>query len=563
MPPINRPATLPRWCSEPGAFITDPPLAGHQDLGWNPATEKPGGYELNWQLRGYYQFARYCDERQVSALEIFRDVDGEDGGSWVAGTDVGPATSGSLTSAWGVGVIYVGGHRVDFSADRLAAIGETNHLYTASRDTYVGLTGSGEVTRSEVLVGAGAPAAPANYSWIWRVTTSGVAVTTVTRLVPSRPTVSTSWGFVARQYLASATLGDGALYPDLTFNKGPGLGGTHNSRIEWQTGGVVRWRLDHTGGQNLRLDRYSAGGAPLGSAISFDSTGGIDFNNGPLRMLGGDSMLAPVNADDFIIGDGGTDDIGITLVPSNAARLAWGADGNLELASVSYNVAASAMTLRAGEVDLAVVDQPNATFRPAVTTTFDLGTTTVRWRSVFAGNVYAATNIEATGQLRSNTIAPFAARVAVEGGVAIRGSSSAAALEHAQHIGQAGGVFDACRDRVWKVVGTTNTNGIQDINLGVTSAVGRNYVVEVRAMGVRAGTDTDCYTRKQRSVWRRSGAGAITFVRNDYDDGGAGPAGLSGGLSTSGTSIVWRAVNDDTDTINWTIHVEADEILST
>lgn len=85
---------------------------------------------------------------------------------------VGP-TSGSLTHTISAGQAWVG-YRIDFPA--------TAHTYGASQDTYVDLINTGVPAFPAVANGAAAPSVTANALRLFKVVTSGSAITSVTDL---------------------------------------------------------------------------------------------------------------------------------------------------------------------------------------------------------------------------------------------------------------------------------------------------------------------------------------------------------------------------------------------
>lgn len=80
-------------------------------------------------------------------------------------------TSASLSSTISAGVSYVNGVRIQSS--------DTAHTFTASKDTYVYINAGGFFEYSEVTLGATAPATPVNDLLLFKATTSGTAVTSV------------------------------------------------------------------------------------------------------------------------------------------------------------------------------------------------------------------------------------------------------------------------------------------------------------------------------------------------------------------------------------------------
>lgn len=91
-----------------------------------------------------------------------------------------PATDSDLTSDISAGTAYINGYRVVKTA--------TTKTYTASMDTYIDLSQTGNYTFSEVTIGATAPVVAANSARIAKVTTSGTAITSVTDLANRRIT---------------------------------------------------------------------------------------------------------------------------------------------------------------------------------------------------------------------------------------------------------------------------------------------------------------------------------------------------------------------------------------
>lgn len=87
-----------------------------------------------------------------------------------------PAVSATLIASTSAVVGYVGGRRV--------AVGETSKTYTASRDTYVDLAGTGLYTYVENTSGAATPPITANSMRVAKVVTDATAVVGVTDLRP-------------------------------------------------------------------------------------------------------------------------------------------------------------------------------------------------------------------------------------------------------------------------------------------------------------------------------------------------------------------------------------------
>lgn len=85
-----------------------------------------------------------------------------------------PATSANLTSDISACVAYVNGYRISKAA--------TSQTYTASKDTYVDISQTGNYTLSAVANGASAPAVAATSARLAKVVTDGTAITSVTDL---------------------------------------------------------------------------------------------------------------------------------------------------------------------------------------------------------------------------------------------------------------------------------------------------------------------------------------------------------------------------------------------
>lgn len=100
-------------------------------------------------------------------------------------TPFGYTTGASLTQSAIPSVVVVNGRRVEISAELLTELGETTHLFTASKDTYVGLDPQGAappLSFTEVNNGDPAPALPAGEQWIAIVVTDALGVTSVKSL---------------------------------------------------------------------------------------------------------------------------------------------------------------------------------------------------------------------------------------------------------------------------------------------------------------------------------------------------------------------------------------------
>lgn len=87
-----------------------------------------------------------------------------------------PPTSATLAATTTAVVGYIGGRRVSVAA--------TAKTYTASRDTYIDLAGTGAYTYVEVINGAAAPALTAGCVRLAKVVTDATAVVGVTDLRP-------------------------------------------------------------------------------------------------------------------------------------------------------------------------------------------------------------------------------------------------------------------------------------------------------------------------------------------------------------------------------------------
>lgn len=93
---------------------------------------------------------------------------------FVASGCVWSATTG-LNGTMTSGVVYVDGKR-------LVVASVSSHTFTASKDTYISVNNTGTVEYSETTNGGTMPSLPSNSTWLYKVVTSGSAVTTVTSL---------------------------------------------------------------------------------------------------------------------------------------------------------------------------------------------------------------------------------------------------------------------------------------------------------------------------------------------------------------------------------------------
>ena len=131
-------------------------------------------------------------------------------------------TSGSLSSTTTAGISYVNGVRVETSA--------TAHTYTASKDTYVYINAGGFFEYSEVSNGASAPATPANDLLLFKVVTSGSAVTSVSDLRTTSIQITANSSNFATDYRNQCFLSNDST---TTFHSEPGdlaIGNANYSR---------------------------------------------------------------------------------------------------------------------------------------------------------------------------------------------------------------------------------------------------------------------------------------------------------------------------------------------
>lgn len=129
--------------------------------------------------RGYYQVSDAINRVSTDALAFGR-------GAWCAEqTPFSYNTGVGLTQPAVPSTVYVRGRRVAITAGLLSEIGETNHTFTASTDTYVGLNPYGTapaLSFSEVANDDPPPAPPAGERFIAKVVTNAVSVVSVTTL---------------------------------------------------------------------------------------------------------------------------------------------------------------------------------------------------------------------------------------------------------------------------------------------------------------------------------------------------------------------------------------------
>lgn len=522
----TRPDRYTRWATDGGASVVEP-NEGRKDIGWE-ADDEADESEFNWIALNGYEQERYIDERAMG-YEYFGATSG-----WAEAT-LGPVAGATLTAAFGGGVLYLAGRRLELDTAWIAAIGEDSHVYTASRDTYVAVNNDRELEYNAVLVGNPAPSPSAGYTNIFRVETDATDVVEVERLLPSTPRIVVGWAFtgtVAHEKADAAVLVGDA----------------------WTVLGVTRWGWSFAADEDLTLLRYDATGTPVGAGIAFDATTG--------RVVVGASTAsvadAAGNAPTLIVGSLGANN-GICILGVDDMRLVF--------AHTSGTVAAS---IGADENDRLVLlsnAAPNATLalggtddslRPALDNVCALGIDIQRFSEIHVVTTR-------TSEIRP----PGTSALTIGTGAELTGAAVSIQVDQSEnqyfelrtHLGAESGAFDADGARDRTKVAQTNTNGNEDTVLidSGEMALEAAYAVTAEILGVRDGQGEDLYWRRLTALYENRSGGSITFVATPEDTGSSGGQGAwanaTAGLALVSNQIVLRVAASDTTVRNWIVRV--------
>lgn len=562
-----RDLNYPRWATDGSASVVEP-NEGRKDGGFL-ADDEADEAEFNWLHRSAYRSIRWLDEDHLG-----REMRGTT--TWYEPTFT-YAIGASLTQALTGGVVVRLGTRLHMDAAWLASIGQSNHTFTASRDTYVGVSDERAMVFVEVANGGPTPAAPAGYTFLFYVVTDGVGVTAVTSRASAGPIMAPANGIRIAPHLILG-LG-GAVPPVQAFDVGT-LAATadlervvdgypastsafyvrrwtraSNTLLEILVGSPPMHSVGDTDTNaitktwNWSLLHYLAAEEPVGlvHGVAGVATSVVAIGGGAAQLNAATSVQLWAAATNAVTSgtmlleiQGATS---IVHCPAGVLNLGDGIAGTPILRLNRVNLGEGGIEMQeAGSRRWLASYSPN--------TSDDL----VWWRFNGVTDNGVSLRVQwSTGLVQVETDAGF--RVRNADGSTTRG------IRCNTHVGAETGTFDS-EEWEWKTkVVETNTNGNEDLILIPVAQLGiqRVFMIELLIVGVELGSIANVYSRRIVTIYARAG-GVPSNVSTLEDTGVAGgvggwPGTASAGVSLSGSDLVLRVTAANTTVRRWTVSV--------
>lgn len=530
MPEAPRPADqYPLWATDVGAAIATP-LAGRREMGFEENDEADES-EFNW-----IQNRNGAWIQRLDAATLGPEIMGR-AATWTE-SDFGFEAGAGLVHSFRPGVVWLDGRRCEFDSTYLAEIGEDSNTFAASSTTVLAIEPISR--RLEYRVGG---SASAGYTDVLEVDTDGSDITEVRYLIETAPE---SGGVINAPLRVSAAA--------FELNKGD----ASTLQFRYTVDGTTRWAWAHLGNEDLRLERYNSSGVSLRAEIGFPAAGGVSLHGRPSEVAN-----APAGADSVTIGQLG-ENAGASILFDTAGTLAWCRVAGTAAGSITVD-SGDIMTIDCGGTAIEVNNADGALL-PATDNDLLLGDTSHRWSACYAA-AFEGSDYRGPGSqdMRLGSDSSI-------GNVIVRGDGtngiSAPWFMLQNHVGQASGAYDANSAKMGLRVGSTNTNGTEDIVLiGASDLLpSRAYYIEAKILGVENTDATDGYGRRQALIYQNTDSTSLAFGTTVEDSGGGGgyggwPGATTAGLTIDGSNnIVLRVTAQNTVQRNWSVLVTLHDI---
>lgn len=558
----------PRWATAGGADVVEP-NEGRKDLGFEEDDVADEG-EFNWLHRTSYRWARWLDESHLG-----RELRGSS--SWMT-TGFGFATSVTLTSPCGAGVVVRAGTRLELDAPYLAATSQDSHVFTASRDTYVFIDDERVLQFVVVGNGAGAPATPANTTRVQVVVTNGTSITSVTNSLNLGPILAPAEGVRVAPRLILG-LGD-ATPPIAYFDVGTAAPTANLEHVGNAFPPVSAFYVRQWVRASSRINEVLTG------AASVHVVGNSDTDNTAKQWSW---AAAHYDVDDEPVGlvRAAIDNV------DNVLQLGGGASHLNAATRVQFYTAAN-RTTTTGTMVLELQGNGSLVYLPVGLARLGDGTNTPvltinrptngegglehteastrRWLGPYISGITddlqfwrwsGVTDQGVSLRLRSSdgaVVVPTAAGVSLE----VADASGVFAIRSCTHVGAEGGIFDINGAELGLTkAAQTNTNGNEDfVLIPAAKMLSRGvFAIKVIILGTEDTNEANAYCREQTLVFRRIAAANVSFASiTPFDSGAAGGGGgwagtCSAGVSAVSGDLVCRVTAADTIVRNWEVLV--------
>lgn len=560
----------PRFASEIGASVVEP-NEGRKDIGFE-ADDEADEAEFNWLHRTTYRWARFLDESHCG--REFRGTT-----SWYEPA-FGYVAGAGLTAACGPGVVCREGTRLELDAAWLLSIGEDDHTFPASRDTYVFVDDERALTFSDVANGGPAPATPPDTTLLFIVVTDGANVTSVTRSLLDGPIMAPTAGLRVSPQLITGLSGG---VPTHVFDVGiAGAGATMESIRSAVSGGLTYYDRTWTRATNRVTEILAGAGAHVSADGSSDATtktwqwalGHYTNAEEPVGLVRGVSGVA-----------------------TSTVMLGGGAASVNAATSVQLWAAAN-VTTTTGTMLLEVQGTTSLVYMPVglVTLGDGSGVPLLRLNRGSGGGMEGGIEVQEAGSRRwlanyspnnSDDLVWWRFNGGADNGVAFRlnwtngdatfyhslaveaDESDDEVLEVVTHIGAEGGALDDNRPRIYSRVGQTNTNGNEDIVIGDPTRLGilggardKAAACELLVCGMEEADSTAIYVRRFLIVLSNPGGGAsiagtVEDTTHASADFGGWDVACSAAPTMVGSELRLRVTATDVLVRNWTILVRS------
>lgn len=207
---VARPASLPRWATNPPGSTITAPTGLQQQEGWQPAGSgtfpdgKPVRQIQNWMDNLNGDWAAWLDQVTHRTSDLHPDH------ALPGGTPPALGAGFAILAGAFSGRAYAAGYEASGGLGSLTVPGpNANYTYTASRDTYWDLSPAGVWTPVVVANGAGEPAVTALSTRMYVVITDGTGRTTLIDRRRARVRLATADVVANLRFAIASTLDNG------------------------------------------------------------------------------------------------------------------------------------------------------------------------------------------------------------------------------------------------------------------------------------------------------------------------------------------------------------------